>query len=128
MENPWNVTNYTNYFWFMKPSIIDTDRTRRGDFFVKPTAYWFLNCEPTHGYTQQQTPREKVMATAIGHWSKKPCNNPNQAKGSSKAGLCSEERSMISPDYARNFICDFILGREQPEIDRQPTLQFMEEN
>lgn len=23
------------------------------------------------------------------------------------------ERSMISPDYARNFICDFILGKEQ---------------
>ena len=35
------------------------------------------------------------------------------AKGSSKVGLCSEERSMISPDYARNFICDFILGKEQ---------------
>ncbi len=30
-----------------------------------------------------------------------------------KAGLCSEERSMISPDYARNWICDFILGKEQ---------------
>lgn len=25
----------------------------------------------------------------------------------------SEERSMISPDYARNFICDFILGKKQ---------------
>ena len=34
-------------------------------------------------------------------------------------GLCDEDRSMISPDYARNFICDFILGREQPDIDRQ---------
>ena len=31
----------------------------------------------------------------------------------SKLGLCSEERSMISPDYARNFICDFIIGKEQ---------------
>lgn len=30
-----------------------------------------------------------------------------------KAGVCSEERSMISPDYARNFICDFILGKIQ---------------
>jgi hypothetical protein len=35
------------------------------------------------------------------------------AKGSSQSGLCSEERSMISPDYARNFICDFILGKKQ---------------
>lgn len=35
------------------------------------------------------------------------------AKASSKTGLCSEERSLISPDYARNFICDFILGKTQ---------------
>lgn len=35
------------------------------------------------------------------------------ARGGYKAGLCSEERSMISPDYARNFICDFILGKKQ---------------
>lgn len=38
-----------------------------------------------------------------------------------KAGLCSEERSMISPDYARNFICDFILGKEQKR-QKQMTL------
>lgn len=27
--------------------------------------------------------------------------------------MCSEERSIISTDYARNFICDFILGKKQ---------------
>ena len=31
----------------------------------------------------------------------------------SESGICDEDRSMISPDYARNFICDFILGKEQ---------------
>ena len=31
----------------------------------------------------------------------------------STAGICDTERSMISPDYARNFICDFILGKQQ---------------
>lgn len=31
------------------------------------------------------------------------------AEKGKQAGICSEERSMISPDYARNFICDFIL-------------------
>ena len=35
------------------------------------------------------------------------------SKGSGQAGLCSEERSLIAPDYARNWICDFILGRVQ---------------
>ena len=34
------------------------------------------------------------------------------SKGSSKAGVCSSERSMISADYAHNFICDFIIGKE----------------
>ena len=36
-----------------------------------------------------------------------------RAKSSGQAGVCSEDRSMISPDYARNFICDFILGEDQ---------------
>lgn len=40
------------------------------------------------------------------------------AKGSGKAGVCSSERSMISPDYARNFICDFILGKVQKHTER----------
>ena len=41
------------------------------------------------------------------------------SKGAARAGLCSEERSLISPDYARNFICDFIIGKYQPEISGQ---------
>jgi hypothetical protein len=40
------------------------------------------------------------------------------AKGAAHAGLCSEERSLISPDYARNFICDFIIGKEQEHSER----------
>ena len=30
-----------------------------------------------------------------------------------KGGLNNPERSMISPDYARNFICDFIIGKHK---------------
>lgn len=99
-ENPWAMNTYLKQNVFLKePSVIDEDRTRRGDFYKKPTAYWFFNCEPTHG-TSYQKPKE--VRKNILH-----------CKPSGKAGLCSEERSMISPDYARNFICDFILGKEQ---------------
>ena len=121
MENPWNEINYTNHFWFMKPTIIDHDRSRRGDYFVKPTAYWFLNCTPTYGTTYQQTPKTKRKNCDIGNWVGRPNKHKKEdrAKGSKKVGICSEERSMISPDYARNFICDFILGREQLDINRQ---------
>jgi hypothetical protein len=99
-ENPWGLNTYLKQNVFLKdPSIIDVDRTRRGDFFTKPTAYWYFNCEPTEGASFQQ-PKELRGAIING-------------RPSGKKGLCSEERSMISPDYARNFICDFIIGKKQ---------------
>ena len=99
-ENPWAMNTYLKQNVFLKePSVIDNDRTRRGDFYSKPTAYWFFNCNPTYGASFQQP---KEIKKSVIH-----------CKPSGKKGLCSEERSMISPDYARNFICDFIIGKEQ---------------
>ena len=83
---------------FLKPTFIDKNRMLRGDWFVKPTAYWFFNFEPTHGFTEQNDKVQRIIT---------------ESKQGAEAGLCSEERSMISPDYARNFICDFILGIQQ---------------
>lgn len=45
-----------------------------------------------------------------------------QTHSSTPTGMCSRERSEMSSDYARNFICDFILGREQP--NKQLALDF----
>ena len=98
MENPWSQQTYLKANFIIAPSIVDTNRRLRGDYFAKPTAYWFINCEPTYGFTEQQDKEKR---------------NIMNTKSSAKAGVCSEERSMISPDYARNFICDFILGKEQ---------------
>ena len=100
-ENPWSENTYLKQNVFLKrPTLIDQNRTRRGDFFVKPTAYWFWNCEPSNGFTYQPTLNENRKKV-------------DKMKKAPHAGLCSEERSMISPDYARNFICDFILGKKQ---------------
>ena len=96
VENPWSEQTFLKANFILPPSMIDVDRTRRGDYFKKPTAYWFINCEPTWGFSLQKDKKQKIII---------------DCKGSGKAGLCSEERSMISPDYARNFINDFILGR-----------------
>lgn len=98
MENPWSQQTYLKANFVLPPSLIDNDRTKRGDFFKKPTAYWFINCEPTDGKSFQQQRQTKRII---------------DCKKGIKAGICSEERSMIHPDYARNFICDFILGKEQ---------------
>lgn len=98
VENPWAMQTYLKNGFIKQPALIDNDRSMRGDYFKKPTAYWFINCEPTHGLTEQ---RDKEV------------KNVRAARPASQAGICSEERSMISPDYARNFICDFVLGRAQ---------------
>ena len=98
MENPWSEQTFLKANFILKPSLVDNNRTIRGDYFIKPTAYWFIGCVPTHGYTEQRQKKHKVVF---------------EAKASNKAGLCSEERSMISPDYARNFICDFVIGKAQ---------------
>lgn len=98
MENPWSQQTYLKANFILPPTLVDSNRRLRGDYFAKPTAYWFINCEPTHGFTEQRDKEKRnIMST----------------KSSAKAGICSEDRSMISPDYARNFICDFILGKEQ---------------
>lgn len=106
MENPWSEQTFLKANFVMPPSLVDMDRTKRGDVYKKPTAYWFVNCEPTHGESFQK-PKAKVKTIM-------------SSRGSSEAGICSEERSMISPDYARNFICDFILGK--PKKHSQLTL------
>ena len=96
---------------FIKPSLVDYDRTNRGDLYVKPTAFWFFNCNPTRCCSFEKKNKNHIVIRQYTSKEKKRGLMSEYAKGSGKVGVCSEERSMISPDYARNFIADFILGR-----------------
>ena len=100
IENPWssNGAHYLKDNFFKNPDLIDNNRTLRGDDFVKPTGYWFFNCVPTFGCSFELNKNIKTI---------------QKIKSNSKGGICSTERSMINPKYARNFICDFILGKQQ---------------
>lgn len=96
MENPWGNTYLKNFV--IPPALIDYNRMLRGDYFKKPTAYWYVNCVPTVGFSIQKDKKQREILNC---------------RHGKFAGECSAERSMISPDYARNFICDYIIGREQ---------------
>lgn len=107
IENPWNPSGQTYLqINFIKPTIVDKNRTLRGDNYVKPTAYWFINCKNTTGYSEQRNLKVKIVYKERGDMPK-------------IKGRCNEARSMISPDYARNFICDFIIGKEQQHTLRR---------
>lgn len=61
IENPATTPNYLITGQnFMPPTFIDTNRRMRGDYFVKPTAYWFINCKRTNGqsYTKPKFKKE----------------------------------------------------------------------
>jgi hypothetical protein len=105
VENPYSGQHYLmlSQNFVMPPTFIDHNRQKRGDYFKKPTAYWFINIKPTNGHSYTSPKETKTVFTT---------------KGASQAGLCSEERSLISPDYARNFICDFVIGKEQRYSER----------
>ena len=98
IENPWSEQTYLKANFLKAPDLVDNNRLLRGDYYKKPTAYWYWNCEPTYGESFQYDKKEKTIMNS---------------KGSAKAGICSEERSLISSDYARNFICDFVIGKNQ---------------
>ena len=97
VENPYTTVHYLYNNFPYKPAFIDNDRQRRGDYFRKPTQYWFVNCTPTNGHSYQKPTMKRAVNGLSGH----------------QGSLCDEDRSLISPNYARNFICDFIIGKEQ---------------
>ena len=107
IENPWSEQTFLKQNFPESPAVVDKNRLLRGDYYVKPTAYWFINASPTSRTSFQ--PR-------------KAGKNICQIEPNHMPGICNEERSMISPDYARNFICDFVLGREQNDVTHQNIL------
>lgn len=105
IENPYNAHHYWRFNFPYKPSVIDMNRRLRGDDFRKPTQYIFINCEPTNLRSIQLDKAEKYI---------------NKQRSSRVSGNCSIDRSIISSDYAHNFICDHILGIESGYTE--PTL------
>lgn len=102
VENPYASVHYLHNNFPYKPTFIDKNRQLRGDYFRKPTQYWFVNCKPTDGHSFQKPTMTRTVNGLSGH----------------QGSLCDEDRSLISPDYARNFICDFIIGKEQAHTER----------
>ena len=92
IENPYSTTHYLTKYWSIPAKVIDKDRTLRGDFYEKPTQYWFINCEP-----------KQNMIFEAYNWNKKKIISDTHNK---------TERSLISSDYANRFIKEFILEEE----------------
>lgn len=102
IENPYSTQHYLQRYWCLKPRIIDRDRTEKGDYYKKPTQYWFINCEPQFNFIF-----EVINYNALDYSIENVCRNKDglaeKWRGSKTA------RSMIHPDYANRFIREYIL-------------------
>jgi len=91
IENPYNGNWLLNKQEIKKPTLVINDRSKFGDYYRKPTMFYFYNFEPSYfsKYIIQNNNKKD-----------KPVNH--QPKGIT--------RSLIHSDFALNFINQYILG------------------
>ena len=94
IENPYTTTHYLTQYWCIPYTILDENRTNRGDYYEKPTQYWFINREPSNNF----------IFEPIKYVETKRVNKLGWVNSKIK-----EERSMIHPQYANRFIREFII-------------------
>jgi hypothetical protein len=100
IENPYTQPHYLTTYWCVKPSVIDKNRRDNGDYCVKPTQFYFINCEP----------KFNLVMEALDYV-------PKRVISDCKAGEQSRAvlRSMIHPQYARRFIKQYLIDDGQEE-------------
>ena len=89
IENPYSTQSYLITHWALKPNLIINDRRDYGDYFVKPTMFYFINCNVADNF---------IFESRNVNEYKRVCNAKNKV-----------ERSLMSPDFANRFIREFIL-------------------
>lgn len=92
IENPYSTQHYLHRYWCIEPKIIDMDRSLEGDYYKKPTQYWFINCDPKNNFIFEPLVLVK----------RKKINDENTVN-----------RSMIHPQYANRFIRQYIIDEEE---------------
>lgn len=95
IENPYSANHYLVKYWCIPYTILDLDRSKNGDYYKKPTQYWFINCKPKNNFIfEPLTLVERKKITAL----KKDGGVSNKV-----------ERSLIHPQYANRFIREYII-------------------
>ena len=57
VENPYTQPHYLTMFFPVEPKVIIQDRHAEGDYFKKPTQFFFVNCDP----------EQNVVMTPVKH-------------------------------------------------------------
>ena len=88
VENPYSTQHYLIKYFPIKPDLIILNRRLYGDYFVKPTQFFTVNCSLNKNYISL------------------PFNDNEYKQVEVERGI---NRSLISPEFATDFIKRFIL-------------------
>ena len=112
MENPYSEEHFLRRYWCYLPAIIDKDRRESGDYYKKPTQYWFLNCKPKNNLVFESITYNAIECKdAIKFMTKKDYKKTG-------AKTCKEARSMIHPQYANRFIRQYLIDYKEISNDK----------
>lgn len=116
IENPNATQHILSLFFNIKPSVVINNRAEFGDYFRKPTNFWFINCEPKNNLILEDVSRKPFSVAK-----KAPKGIDTQNDIPEFYELCvkhfgkysklnaQKTRSLISPVFANRFIREFIL-------------------
>ena len=121
MENPYSQEHFLRRYWCLQPAIIDKDRRENGDYFAKPTQFWFCNIKPKNNFLAEPI--------VYNHIEEKDAierlNSSMYAQHFGKVSL-KVARSMIHPTYANRFIRRYLIdGDETSEETGQMKFDFL---
>ena len=90
IENPYGKVNFLKHFFPLKPEVVLLDRRKMGDFYKKPTQFFFINCVPEFKL-----------------WGEHSETMGKQKRIEDHKGFA---RSVISTTFAKNFIKTYITN------------------
>ena len=107
MENPYSEEHFLRRYWCYPAAIIDKDRRDNGDYYAKPTQYWFVNIEPKCNFLFEPIPYNAIEVKEFKRdaWRSRRTSDWKQTGATNT----KTARSMIHPDYANRFIRQYIL-------------------
>lgn len=100
VENPYTQPHYLTSYFPIKPSLIIKDRHAEGDYYKKPTQFWFINCEPEQNIVF--SPIKSVPLMTISNCSYRIDSDISR----------QVMRSMMHPQFADRFIKSYILTKD----------------
>ena len=101
VENPYMQPHYLTTYWCLRPTIIDMDRTNDGDYYKKPTQFFFINCEPEQNVNFE--PIEFVNLLKVKHLNRESCIDKDISK--------QVQRSLMHPQFVERFVKTYILTK-----------------